>query len=399
MISFRLCILTVILLSSVIGISQTNQAKLEAKRTKLENEIAYTNKLLNETQSSKNSTLNQLKLISIKVNQRTDLVATLKAEIYQLNNKIESTESSLVKLDEELISLKRKYAEILWHAFKYKTAYNKLIFLFSANDINQAYQRMRYLDQLSDYIQKEAETITKSEQEKKNILKQLKSERSKKSKLLDSEQVEVYELEKEQSQKNRVKKNLQSREKQLRKSIREKKNQTASLQRQIQKIILAETAPKKDATTGKTYELTPSEKKLSSSFISNKGKLPWPTERGVISETFGVHKHPVLKKVKTKNNGIDILTSKNSEARTVFSGKVVSITKISNTNLAVIIKHGEYFTVYSNLDKVSVKKGDNVGTKDIIGSIHTNLKGKTELHFEIWKGSAVQNPAYWVKKK
>jgi murein DD-endopeptidase MepM/ murein hydrolase activator NlpD len=119
----------------------------------------------------------------------------------------------------------------------------------------------------------------------------------------------------------------------------------------------------------------------------------------VISETYGVHVHPVLKKVKTKNNGINILTEKNSNARAVFSGKVVSITRISNTNLAIIIKHGEFFSVYSNLDKVNVSKGDEVGIKQVIGKIHTNLKGKTELHFEIWKGISKQNPAYWVAKK
>ena len=216
---------------------------------------------------------------------------------------------------------------------------------------------------------------------------------------MSNEQYEINYLEKEQSQKSKLKKNLQSRERQLKKAKREKEKQTAALDRQIQKIILSETSAKKDKPGNKTYALTPSEMKLSSSFASNRGKLPWPTERGIISGTYGVHQHPVLKKVKVKNNGIDIATSKNSEARAVFNGKVVSITKISNTNLAVIIKHGEYFTVYSNLDKVFVKKDDNIITKELIGQIHTDLKGNTELHFEVWKGSALQNPTYWVVKK
>ncbi len=397
--TFRLYILILFVFSSVAVLSQTDQAQLEAKRKKLKNEIAYTNKLLDETKSDKNITVNKLLLINVKVNQRTDLIATLKAELYHLNDKISKTEITIAKLDKDLTELKNKYAEIAWHAFKYKTSYNKLIFLFSAADINQAYQRMRYLDQVSSYIRAESEIIKKAEQDKNAFLDQLNLERSKKKELLGVEQVEVRALELEQDQKKRIKANLQSRENQLRKSIRDKEKQTKNLDRQIQKIILAETAPKKDLNTGKTYELTPSEKKLTSSFALNKGKLPWPTERGVISETFGVHKHPVLKKVKTKNNGINILTSKNSEARTVFNGKVVSITKISNTNLAVIVKHGEYFTVYSNLDKVFVSKGDEVGTKEIIGRIHTNLKGKTELHFEIWRGSSKQNPSYWVLKK
>ncbi len=338
-------------------------------------------------------------MLDVKINHRTDLIATLKSEVYFINNKIEETESSLFRLDEELKSLKEKYAKIAWHAFKYKTAYNKLIFLFSADDINQAYQRMRYLDQISSYIRKEAERIKETEKEKSKILDQLKAERLKKNKLLGNEQSEKLELEKEQTQKNRVISDLQSREKQLRKSIRDKEKQSKKLDRQIQKIIAAEIVPKKDPNTGNTYELTPSEKALTCSFASNKGKLPWPTERGVISETFGVHRHPVLKKVKTKNNGINILTAKDGEARAVFKGKVVSITKISNTNLAIIIKHGEYFTVYSNLDKVFVSKVEEIDTKDVIGRIHTNLKGKTELHFEVWKGTSIKNPSYWVLAK
>ena len=381
------------------GYTQESQKQLEAKREKLNKEIAYTNKLLGETQSDRNVTVSQLRLLNVKINQRTDLLATLKSEVYYLNSKIEKTESTLFSLNEELKSLKQKYAKIAWHAFKYKTAYNKLIFLFSAEDFNQAYQRMRYLDQISAFIRTEAERIKNTEKEKNETLNKLKVEKLEKNKLLDIEQNEILELEKEQAQKDQLKSDLLSKERQLRSSIKDKEKQTKKLAQQIQKIISAEIAAKKDVVTGKINELTPSEKKLTSSFTSNKGKLPWPTNRGVISETFGVHKHPVLKKVKTKNNGINILTAKNSDARSVFNGKVVSITKISNTNIAVIIKHGEFFTVYSNLDKGFVNKGDEVDTKELIGSIHTNLKGRTELHFEIWKGTSIQNPAYWVSQK
>lgn len=398
MISRQLYILTTVLIISFQGYSQESQKKLEAKREKLNKEIAYANKLLSETQSDRNVTVSQLQLLNVKIDKRTDLLATLKQEVYNLDNKIEKTESSLFTLNEELKTLKQKYSKIAWHAYKYKTAYNKLIFLFSSDDFNQAYQRMRYLDQISSFIRKEAERIKNVEEDKNQILSQLKVEKLKKSRLLDYEQDEVLELEKEQAQKDRLKTNLLTKEKQLKNSIKDKEKQSKKLAKQIQNIISAEIATKKD-DSGKVYGLTPSEKKLSSSFTSNKGKLPWPTERGVISETYGVHNHPVLKKVKTKNNGINILTSKNSAARSVFNGKVVGVTTISNTNLAVIIKHGEFFTVYSNLDKVNVNKGDEVSTNTVIGNIHTNLKGRTELHFEVWKGTSIQNPSYWLSKK
>ncbi len=384
---------------SISVFSQEGQKNLEIKRKKLEGEIAYTNKLLKETKSSKNATVNQLRLIDTKINTRVDLLAVLKNELLYLNNEIEETENSLFKLEEELVYLKKKYIEIAQHAFKYKAAYNKLIFLFSADDLNQAYQRMRYLDQISSYIRNETERIKKTEEEKNKLLDKLNSEKLKKSNLLGDEQSEVLELEKEQAKKIIIKTTLQTKEKKLRASVKEKEKEKKKLTSQIKKIIADEIALEKDKKKGKSYALTPSEKTLTTSFVANKGNLPWPTQRGIISETYGIHNHPVLKRVKTKNNGINIVTAKNSEARTVFKGKVVSITKISATNLAVIIKHGEYFTVYSNLDKAYVAKGDKVDTKDIIGQIHTDLKGKTELHFEIWKGTLKQNPAYWVVKK
>jgi len=171
------------------------------------------------------------------------------------------------------------------------------------------------------------------------------------------------------------------------------------LNKKIEDIISAETRVKKSSSGKSSYALTPSEKKLAGEFLNNKGKLPWPVERGFISGTFGSHPHPVLKHVMIKNNGIDIATDAHSDARAVFSGKVVSVTPISNTNIAVIIKHGSWFTVYSNLEKVYVKKGDNVATKEVLGRIHTNLKGKTELHFEVWKGKQKQNPYYWILRR
>lgn len=391
-------ILPLIFLFSLTGIGQT-QKELEAKRKKLDSEIAYTNKLLSETRSDKKNTLKELNLINIKISKREDLVGTLKKEIYSLSQNIENTEVTLTQLSDDLDNLKVKYAKVAWHAYKYSNSYNKLVFLFSADDINQAYQRMRYLDQIADFIRKEAITITETEKQKTTLLNKFTSEKAKKKILLDNEQNEIVKIEQEKSQKNRIKSKLQSQENKLRKTLRKKRKEGAKLDSKIQDIIAAEIAVKKDASTGKTYGLTPKEKTLSASFAGNRGKLPWPVERGVISETYGVHNHPVLKKVKTKNNGVNIATSASSNARAVYNGKVVSITKISNSNTAVIIKHGEYFTVYSNLDKVYVTKGDMVKTKEAIGKIHTDLKGNTELHFEVWKSRTKQNPAYWISKK
>ena len=139
---------------------------------------------------------------------------------------------------------------------------------------------------------------------------------------------------------------------------------------------------------------------MTNNFVENKGKLPWPSEKGIISSTFGEHKHPVLKKVNVRNNGIDILTNKGEMVRAIFNGTVISVRAISNTNTAIIIRHGEYFTVYSNLDKIFVKRGDKVQVKQEIGTVFTNPSdSKTELHFEIWKGRSLLNPIYWIVNK
>jgi len=394
----KLLISIILLLSFIPVFSQQSKSDLEKKRKSIESEIAYTNKLLDETRKSKQNTLNELKLINNKLNNRNELIATLKKEVYLLDNEIGTTDNSIKNLNEDLDLLKDEYSKVIYFAYKYKTSYNKLIYLFSAEDLNQAFQRMRYLDQIGEYIRKEAKNIRDKEAKKQTQLKILKSKKEQKSALLDQESVQLFKLEREKSDKNKLNNKILGEEKKLRAQLRKKEKESKKLQRQIEDIIASATKTKGSGGKTITYALTPEERQLSSSFVGNKGKLPWPTSRGIVSEKFGVHSHPVFKKVKTKNNGINILTSSGGEARSIYNGKVVSVTTITNKNKAVIIRHGEYFTVYSNLESVYVKAGDNISTKEELGRIHTSGDGKTELHFEIWKGKTMQNPAYWISK-
>lgn len=380
-------------------ISQQTRQQLEEKRKQLESEISYTNKLIQQTQDSKKNNLYELSLLNTKINKRSELVATLKSEMYVLDGDIETTDRSIVYLDRELTALKQEYAKLAYFAFKHKNAYDRLIYLFSADDLNQAYQRLRYLDQLSEFIRNEAEEIKQLMKTKEQLLSDLNNQKSEKKRLLENENLQLSKLEVEQIGKDRLKAKLSKKERELKNALKVKEQESANLNKKIKEIIASVTKPKL-ATTGKnTYELTPEETVLSESFAANRGKLPWPIERGVISETYGVHQHPVLKNVKTKNNGIDIATSKDGEARCVFNGEVVSITSITATNKAVIVKHGEYFTVYTNLDEVFVRKGDKIDTKELIGRVHTNMEGKTELHFQVWKGKILQNPSQWITNR
>ena len=380
-------------------LAQKKTKDLKIKRQKIEKEIDYTNKLLNETRKNKKHTLYELQLIQNKITQRNELTVTLKKQIDILENKISRTKSSIKSMNSQLDTLKAEYARVVIFLSRNNSKLDKLIFIFSSEDLNQAYQRMRYIDELTDFIRHQADSIQVMENNRKTELKDLKAQKEEKDKLLERETAQLQKLESNHREKDKVSSALSKKEKQLRAQLRKKQKEAKKLNKKIENIIASEIKTKKSSGGKHSYELTPAEKKLANEFESNKGKLPWPTARGFVSETFGTHPHPVLKHVMIKNNGINIVTTLGSTARAVFKGRVVSVVSISNTNIAVIVKHGNWFTVYSNLEKVFVNKGDQVATKKPLGRIHTNIKGKTELHFEVWHGKQKQNPLYWILKR
>ena len=377
--------------------SQTRTGSLKAKRQKLEQEIAYTNKLLSEINKNKKNTVYELQLINNRINMRHRLVTVLKKEITDLTDTISLTEISLMKLNRRLDTLKKEYARIAWYLYKNDNNYNRLIFLFSAKNFNQAYQRLRYLDEISAYIRKEAGWIQHLEKQKKGKLNILIRDKAEKKALLDTETTQLSRLQLEQHEKIRLKQKLSGQEKNLEAKLKQKQRESRKLEAQIRKAIAM--AAKRAAKPSYSNKLSASENRLSSSFAADKGRLPWPVKQGVVSLTFGIHRHPVLKNVQIKNDGINIATAKGSVARAVFPGRVVNIVTITGTNLAVILKHGSFYTVYSDLDKVLVKNNQQVKQYQPLGIVHTNLQGKTVLHFEVWHEKYLQNPAYWLNKR
>ncbi len=377
------------------GFGQTETGNLKAKRKKLEREIAYTNQLLKEVSRTQKSTLYELRLINNRINMRRRLITILKKEIAALSDTITATGISLHRLNQRLDSLKKEYVQIAWYLYKNDNNYNRLIFLFSAKDFNQAYQRLRYLDEISSYIRKEAVRIQQLEKLKKEKLQHFVHDKAQKRKLLDNETTQLSRLQLEQHQKLLLRQKLSGRQRSLRAQLRKKQKEAQQLEAQIKKAI-ALSAEKAAKSSSKKSSMA--ETRLSATFYSNKGRLPWPVKNGVVSQTFGVHNHPVLRHVQIKNNGINIATGKGSIARAVFPGKVVNVVHITNTNIAVILKHGNYYTVYSGLDKVMVKRNQQINQGQALGVVHTNLQGKTELHFEVWHNKQLQNPAFWLRK-
>ncbi len=391
--------------SGVFG--QKDRAKLEQDKKKVEAEIEYTNKLLEQTRQTKKTSLNEVVILNKKISTREQLINTISGEVGILEGRMLLAQDSINMLAKDLRELKDEYAKMIYYAYKNKNLYDRLIFIFSSEDFNQAYQRMKYFEQYNEYRRKQALLIQIKQKTLEIKMEDLDKIMDQKNDLLAGEERQRQQLTTEREQKNKSVQSLSKKEKELQKTLKEKEAAARKLQQAIQDIIAEEIrlanerANKTGAVSLKSglFALTPEEKILSDNFQSNRGKLPWPVEQGIISSTFGEHPHPVLKNVKTKNNGIDLLTEEGAEARAIFSGVVTRVINVPNNNNVVIIRHGEFLSVYSNLDQVYVKVGDKVTIKQKIGKIFTDKSdSKTELHFEVWQSKTLLDPEEWLAK-
>jgi len=376
------------------------RAELEQDKKKVEEEIVFTSKLLENVRKSKNVSMNELSILNNQIGKREELVTAMNNEIYYLDRKITVYQDSIKILTRELKTLKEDYARMIFSAYKNSNLYNRIMFIFAADDFNQAYQRVKYFQYYNLFRKKQAELIVKTKGDITARTEKLTVTREEKKELLARVEDEKYLMVREKNEKDAALDKLSGEEKQLKRSLAQKEEAAKKLQKAIEKIIAEEIrkASERNRASG-TFNLTPEEQMLSDNFEKNMGKLPWPLERGIISETYGEHQHPVLKRVKVKNNGIALLTDSGMEARAVFAGKVTRVVSVPNNNNVVIIRHGEYLTVYSNLDKVYVRQGDQVITKQPIGIVFTDPdESRTELQFQVWKSKTLLNPTTWLSR-
>jgi len=399
------------------GLSQATKDKEKLQRTKqkLEEEIRYTNDQLEKTQKNKQTSLNKLLLLSKQIKSREALIDAINRELNDVQVKISVENLQIDRMSKQLQGLKSEYARMIYYAYRTMNGQNKLMFIFSARDFNQAYQRLKYYQQYAAYRRRQAERIESTQTAINRQRKELEDIKNQKLSLVESQQIEKQKLDREKTEKAKAVREFSSKEKQLLATLRTKQKAADRLEFAIEKLIADEiraseerlrksaAGENKSANASKTagnrstMALTPREKELSSSFSANRGRLPWPCDRGFISGSFGEHAHPVLEYVKVKNNGIDIMTERGSQVKSVFNGRVSRVMSLPNLNRVVIIRHGEYLTVYSNLGEVSVRDGQEVTAKQNIGQVFTNPDDqKTELHFEIWRGKVIQNPENWL---
>ena len=415
----RQCSLFVFLLLAICSFNSFSQSgdkeALQDKKAKIQKEIKLTNTLLQKANKEKNQSLTTLKTLNKQIQSRQEIIQTLDLEVKMasiqignLKQQIQETQQSIVTQQELLDTLKSEYALMIRHAYLNRNAYDRLAFVFSAQSYNQAFKRLRYLQEYSQFRQKQVEEIQLTEQRLNDELLALKRQKvllivakNEKTQSLKASQIEIGILDNEQSSQKNLLFRLRKKEKQLKKELQSKQSLAKELDKQIRKIIEEEIrlAKAKASKESDILALTPEEQELADNFTSNKGKLPWPVERGVIIERFGVQAHPVLKGIETFNNGVKITTEEGAIVRAVFEGTVSRIIDIPGAGKAVILSHGDYFSVYSNLLKVSVKRGQSVLHKEKIGTVLTKTNPKESItELQIWKGSEKMDPSSWLYK-
>ena len=392
-------VLLFILMLTISANCQTVES-LEKKIASIQKDIKLAEKLLKETSKNKEATINQVTLLQTQINQRESLIKTYQSQVNALNKAIQKNKNGIASAKKDLALFQKEYANLLEIAYRNKGKTNNLMFVFSSEDFNQAMRRMRYIQELNDLVKEKIEEIKNTQEKINNQLNKNESNKKEIEKVLAKEKEEKASLVNDRDKLNKDLASLKKKETQIQKEIKTKEDETKKLKKQIEKIIAEEIRKAKEREEQAKKNNTKSvDYNLSNNFAQNKGKLPYPVEQGIITGKYGLSPHPTQPKVTVNNNGVDISTTKGAKARTVFEGEVCFVTSQGSNN-AILIRHGLYFTLYSNIEKVFVKVGDKVTTGQEIGRIHTNVSdGKTILHFEIWQeNKTTVNPSLWIKK-
>ena len=376
-------------------ISGQSKAELEDIRAKTLQEISYVDNLLQTTSKEKNESMNAVKIIGKKLNLREVVLSGMKQEIALLSERISLNSLAIEIMESDLIELKSDYKRAVINSYKTQKGYPELMYLLSAKDFNQGYKRIKYLQQVTKFRRRETEIIIELKTQVETSKQKLQSDLYKISDLKSREEQQKLLLQEEQDKKQKMVKSLANKEKQLKKELEEKKRVAKKIEGEIARLI-AEQNRKSSKS-----DITPEDRLLGEDFYSNKGKLPWPVESGIITSQFGVHKHPVFKYLEEENIGIEITSSGKVNARSVFQGEVARVFAIQGANMTVIVRHGKYLSVYANIINVKVKTGDKISTKHDLGDVYSDpATGNCIIKFMIFENnSKYMDPEYWIVKR
>lgn len=383
---------------------QSTRQELEEKRKQLLSEIDLTSRLLKQTRDSRQATYSTYMTLQRQINRRLQLIETMQEELLLLLENVQRTTDVVSALTDDIERLQEEYAKMIRHAYRQKLTRSDWLFVLSSRSFNEAFQRWQYLRQYERYRKKQARLILDTQETLMNKIASLEERKKEKERLIEWEQRQSELLGLEITAKNRILEELKGDESRLKRQLTKKEKAAAKLTAAIEKIIRAEVAKAEAARKAEKAKsrtnvspATAEATALSSDFKNNRGRLPWPVQNGVITGFFGRQQHPTIKSVEIVNNGIDIRTDHGAPVKSVFEGTVVGTQYIPGFDYMVILQHGDYYTVYSNLEEVNIRKGDKVKVRQVIGKVNIDRKTNTsELHFEIWKEKTRLDPAKWV---
>lgn len=406
---------------SIYGQKSETVRQLEQQRKETLADIEETDKLLQETNKTAKTSLNRLNLLSKQIESRKKMISLLNEEVSAIDKDILILQGQLKTLKKELETKKTNYGKSMQGLYKRRSSEDKLLFIFSAESFSQSMRRIRYLQEYADWQKRQAQEIVAKQAEVSQKQREMEKTRAEKQTLLGTRQEESKKLEVEETSQKAEVNQLNKKQKSLKAELKKKRRQAEALNKQIEKQIAEEiaqaererrareqangkgnstgTGEERVAETKGGYAMTKEERQLSGSFANNKGRLPFPvTGRYTVVGTFGEQQHQQLKYVRTNNSGIDIQTSPGADARAVFDGVVTRVFVVPGYNNSVIVRHGNYLTVYSNLSQVYIKAGDKVTTRQPLGRIYSDPEdgNSTILHFQLWKEKTKLNPLPWL---
>ena len=388
-----------------VATSQSTSARqkaLEEQKKRLQQEIKQINTILFSNIRKEKSVVSKVEDLDLKISVRSQIVKVNNQQANLLTRQINVNQRDITNLRSELKNLKKDYANMIVKSYKSKSSQNRLMFLFSSADFLQAYKRIQYMKQYANFRKKQGEEISEKTQTIQNLNKTLLDQKIIKEALVAENKIVQNTLMKERKFQQNLIRSIKSKSRSLTSEIKQKQRQSAAIDKEIDRLI-REAIAASNKLAGKAsknvFALTPEAKLLAKNFVANKGKLPWPVEKGVVTQRFGTQPHPLVKTTMIKSNGVTIATNPKSTARAVFDGEVMAILSFKGSNPAVLIKHGNFITTYKNIAKVYVRKGQKVKSKQSIGEIFTHPQsGKTTLQFSVFNELKPQNPKNWIYK-
>ena len=386
----------------IIQAQQTSkkQKELEAQRIRLKKEIKQINSILFNNIKIRKSALTQVEDLQVKLNVRLELIKVTNEQANLLTTRISINERNISTNRLELRNLKDEYANLIQKSYESKSLQNRLMFLFSSESFLQAYKRVQYLKQYASYRRKQGKAIANKTKLLQELNRILNNEKAEKILLIEENRLVQQQIEKDAQDQKSLIKTLEQKQTSLASQISKKEKQQKAIDREINRLIREAIAASNKALgkkRKKTFQLTPEAKLIADNFKANKGRLPWPLEKGVVVQGFGRQRHPVVKTTTIQSNGVILATEPLAKVRAVFEGEVMSVIVIKGSNPSVLIRHGNFITLYTNLAKLYVTKGEKVNAKQAIGEVFTNQQtGKTQFQFGIFNNVDALNPKEWV---